>query len=715
MNNDLNELMKLANDGNKDAINKLIQHFEEQGDEENVEYFKDLLNKTNEAPEEQEKEEVPNSNIVSDNRSLEEIENWIYHASNENLLERVTFDPVACYGLGNSSFNNDKYVEAVNYYEQAIKLFETKEKKSDAEKAILCRSFIGLAVSLNNYKGFLGTNDVALNLQNALEIDCDDKEKSDAYTILSWWYRKGLVVEENIEKAGEYFIKGNSHTARGCLTIAKLVWDERKPNNRKNCKEWLENAKKIIQNSDNHEDEYLNDFIDMELAVIVGKETVDDIIDGLRFLYRKKEDVEFLNDYSKNAIINKLIDSVSYTNSDINEHNNHLFLSCLGACLAFKTYNDEIIDFVKNYLILSKDHNDIDNELKDATPFYLEFYDFLVAVKNHANTLKWFEEFVNDNVWLKNDNKMYDLCRNKLEEERQIQKEIDEKNARIEAERKALEEKKRLEALEEQRRLEALEEQRRLEEIEKQRCLQLIEDKAKEECEEIEKILYRRQEEKTKQQKKIGGEIKQSSEGDSKGYTSFCIKIIIVVVVSSILANTEFISGFWSTIRSLSVVTWLFVSFFTGVNGFKPFFAKKTIEIIKEQISESIALNSSKEKDEVVDFEIEIHSDHHTYSGSVTQKLPAYFGKYENFGYIKDSSYTTKEFYGSTLKDKEQEFFSIKIRGYKTVFKGTRYKDMYFINASGDEIAEFAEAAEGYKIPKNADLFLQIDSYKIRA
>lgn len=700
MNNDLNELMKLANDGNKDAINKLIQYFEEQGDEENVEYFKDLLNKTNEAPKEQEKEEVLNSNIASDSRSLKEIENWIHRASNKNLLERAFLDPVACYGLGDSNFNNGKYKEATKYYKRTIELFEIKEKKSDAEKIILCRSFFGLAACLNHTDGLLGANDVVLNLQNALEIDCDDKEKSNVYVFLSLWYRKGLVVEKNIEKADEYFIKGNSYTARGCLKIAKSVWDRRNPDN---CKKWLENAKKNIRNSDNHEYDYLKDFIDMKFAILTGKETVDDIIDGSLFLYRKKEDAELLNDYEKNTIINNLANCALHTDSDINEHNNHLFLSCLGVCLAFKTYNDEIVGFIKKYLILSKSHNNIDEELRGVVPFYLEFFDFLVAVKNHANTLKWFEEFVNDNIWIENDDEIYELCQDKLEEERQIQKEIDEENARKEAERKALEEKKRLE------------------ELEKQRRLQLIEDKAKEECEEIEKILHQRQEEKEELQKKVAKKTTNKTtnvstkSNDLKEYNSFCIKVLFVFIISGVLSNTNFISGFWATIQGMCVIVWLFRTF-VGKNGYRPEFAQGIIDLIKNKTSELEYYNvPKKEENEIVDFEIEIHSDYHTYSGSVTQKLPAYFGKYENFGYIKDSSYTTKEFYGSTLKDKEQEFFSIKIRGYKTVFKGTRYKDMYFINASGDEIAEFAGAAEGNKIPKNADLFLQIDNYKIRA
>ena len=664
MDNNLNELIELANNGDQEAIKKLIQYFKEQGDEENVEYFNDLLLN------EENKDKDVNKNVGDYQDVL----------LDNSLSKNGESSGATYFKMAEECFADGKIDEAMTYYKKAIASFESNENKNDKEKNKLCLSYTQLAECLK--KRDLQNDEFLLYLQNATEINCDEKLKLKAYGLLYSYYS---TKSEDV--ANEYFKKMCSLQTFGSIAMAEKIF-KGKFEDENGYNYWLDKAKENILNEyEVSQKEYIENFINMISALLENKLTNTIVIQGTRYLYKNNDLAMLIDANDQKKVVACLYNEISNNNLEINNYNDTLLFCSLGVCTYFRldNYEKEILKFVQEYLLISKNRTDNCTELKETKRTCTDFYEVL-AHSNYKKAFKWFEEFVNGNTIMgletEFDNAKIEYQK-RLEEERQQE---------LEHERK---EKERKIALAKQRKK--------------------ILTNARLDCEDIESKITRIkiQEEKEKEEKGKKEAKRDKIEEEKTKYNGFCLKTLIAFVLFFSLSRSKFIPNFWNAICNIILIVWLLRTFI-GKNGYRPYFAQKIIGRIKENEFASTAFKSF-EKESATNNTYDIETDKFDVDvdtelsfDDIENDCPVYFGKYEKYGYLEKENYTVPEFIDEVLEDVEYHFLNVNINDYETTFKAAYYNDMLFINVPDEEFIEFADAIVSDRTPKNDDSILEM-------
>ena len=403
----LNELIKSANNGNQEAIEKLIYYFSEQGDEENVDYYQKLKEQSNKESNESLVNKNGSNNIdfyqfinelkndIDDNldESISNNEEKYASYSIKELKDLENGDVYACFELGKRYAKQEIYDQAIKYYKKTIERFEITDNLSPLGEIIKCHSFINLAVSLiclGKEKNVELNKEATVYLQNAIETNCAEKYKKNAYDMLGHIYEYGLPgVEENAEKADELNLKVNSNSKEGCL---KLAVDSYNDSNLIDYEYWLE---KSVDFKQTDEEYYLQQFIEMKLAIFRNDAKKTNILNGTYALNSKY--AKYLNSKEIDAISTTLTNECNKSNLQKSTDNDILFCCCFEFCLALNKENSDISNFIKKYLIVSKNNNNFTLLKISNYHAYINFFNYLVE---HGDTgaLSWLEEVSNGNV-----------------------------------------------------------------------------------------------------------------------------------------------------------------------------------------------------------------------------------------------------------------------------------------------------------------------------
>lgn len=705
MEKDFNQLIEKANNGDIDSLKEVIKFLNDQGDKEAAEYYESLL-KNSKSPKKEEtsedtedvKEKVQKKQTKkSKKETFEDVRDRYKNYSILELRDSENSDAFACYSLGEMYREEDNYPQSVAYYKKAIKLLEIKDNLEDSEKPLLCYCYTRAGTYLKAFGDASTNKELITNLQNAIEIQCDEKYKVKAYEVLRDCYKKGIGVGANSQKANEYNIKAYSATPEGRL---KLAVSYQKNNNKIDYEYWLEKAKELCKTSAAYSKEYkeqIQNIAELKLALFHNKEDATTAINGTQTLIRKKDDGKYFTEEEARNISIILSKSCSNSRLAINEHDDKLLISCIGTLIILKFYGSDSINFFKQYTLISKDSEDgfklFGQEELEAI---FEYYDGLCKIKGDDDAFQWLKEFATNNKkWnldsvLKEKEEIY---LKKVEEQKQEEKRIAEEKA---AQEKALAEAKEKERL-------------RLEEEENKKRLAL--EQAEIDCKEIEKRIIQKQ-----QQAYI---IKQQVDKANTAYTYFSVIMGVFYLICWPLADSIFLPKLWSILATIILLVWL-IRTFVPINGYSPQFAENIILALKQLVDTSLKEEAIKRKQSrmkqqtrIIDFDIEFHTDR-DYGDSETSFDYVYFGKFEDFNYITDEAYGISKFFGMEVKNVEAKYASIKIKGYETVFKGSVYENILFINVPGNELLHFGNAIRAKKVPVNANKMLRMNNVRIK-
>lgn len=456
---DANKLMAKANNGDQDAIKKLVQYFKNLGDEENAEYYESLLDtKTSinvEKKVEQNTKEIGESisnqkqNIetaIDGSKTVYDILDTYESYSIKELKDKESKDAFACFELSDIYFKAKNYSQGAAYCKKTIELLEIKSELCKTEKELACFAYTNLGCSLFLLENSHANKEYLLNLQNATEIPCDEKYKHKAYEVLSCIYKGGLGVPIDDKKGDEYLIKANSYSKEGCLKIAIKYYAN---NNLIDYQYWLESAISFKPKESEH---YLQHLIEMKLAICTNNATINNIVDGTSELVTHQQYAKCLSSKEIEIIDKTLANECQKSDLVKNKNNDILCCACLGSCLVLKKASNEIIDFVKKYLIISK-NNIFFESVVLSQEGYSCFFDIL-ANQDNNDALNWLEEVTkaNQNLDLSGvlEAKKNEYLK-KLELEKQEQLKLAEEEENRQKELAELEKQKQLKLIQEKR------------------------------------------------------------------------------------------------------------------------------------------------------------------------------------------------------------------------------------------------------------------------
>ncbi len=239
----IEELLQKAQNGDEEALKEVIEYYKNDGDEEMVAYFEEKLKKVLETkPTET---EVVTDNKVNDDNvkkadTISKGNDIVYeNLSVSELKEKINNDPKACKELGERYFKSNQKDKAIELFNSAIEMIKENSEdcdEGDLECLFYCYDDLGRCCEK-------GTEDKFLNLQNAVEVPCDESLKAIAYYNLHCMYE---TYKKDSKTGEKYFIKAAEASRPFCLLLA-VTYQEKE--NVVDYKYWLEKAKNMEPNN----------------------------------------------------------------------------------------------------------------------------------------------------------------------------------------------------------------------------------------------------------------------------------------------------------------------------------------------------------------------------------------------------------------------------------------------------------------------------------
>ena len=275
MEENIETLLKSAQEGETEALKAVIKYYENDGDEEMASYFKEKLSKaptqkTDEAKGTAEPAKSSEPETIDKDSKTEQANISYDELSTAELKQKVDNDPKACEALGRRYLMNSQTEKAMELFNSAIDMLKDNyEDCTQSDLTTLFNCYYSLGIAYGNKE------EAFLNLQNAVEVPITEKVKEFAYFELAKKYKeKGDKTAYD-----KYLSKAGACSKYSCLKVAiRYQIDE----NKVDYEDWLERARKMESptNFGNAQDlaEHLDSIIDFKIKC--EKDTVcqDDCI-----------------------------------------------------------------------------------------------------------------------------------------------------------------------------------------------------------------------------------------------------------------------------------------------------------------------------------------------------------------------------------------------------------------------------------------------------
>ena len=696
---ELETLKERAENGDTEAIKKLVNYYNSVGNTNEAEVWKELLDSSIQDDAEENDDDIIYNENTQNNMSEEDIlkESKKYNAGEYKkysflkLDEMLSINPYANFEYGDRYENEQNLEKAIFYYEKGIQLLETYNSNDRDIQLDIQWRWVDIA---RKYKGLMGKSEESARklynaYQNVLEVAVDDVFKIEAYQGLSQCCEKGIGVIKNLDAADGYIKKAHSLYVEGCLIEARLSI-QRKDNIE--MQKWLEKAQmvKVLGYGKYENDEYFNEILNIKLWLcnikkLDGKNpeiTLETIYNV--FNVESKDSHHILANYLypneiqelKQKTINFISETLKSEYESINSKDTLYKLITSGN---FDYSTNEALayqmrEFLKQYVIKNL------NQKVIATSFIIDLYKLLFKFNEEPD--EWKNELgkINPEIELTINSELV-----RLEQEEQKKKELQrqallaeelrleqEKQRRIEAEKRRLaeeaeREKQRQieeEEREKQRQFEEEQEKQRLAEeakLEEQRKKFVLET-ARRECLEIEEKIL-----------KCNSSKNTSSKNDEEFFSSLKKPIVIFLAIFVII-------NIFGMGKDSGFVIFCFVLYMI----YKILYVDQP-QFIADAIKESFNVDIKTWKSDNLtashDFDILV-SNNFVISGE--EKLKVYFGKFENCGLF------TNELKKSIVKtDGEIENYqNVWIKGYQTTFKGIMVYGALYINLDMNSVID---------------------------
>lgn len=659
---ELEILKDKAENGDEEAIKKLADYYDSVGNANEAEIWKELLNSPMQVNEDESEDDFVYDGNTQNKMSEEDMlcESKKYNSGEYKkysflkLDETLSTNPYVNFEYGDR-YRNDKDLEkAIFYYKKGIQLLETynsnnREIQSDVEWkwAYIARAYRNLAEKSEKF-----AKEAYNSYQNLLEVATSDVLKVEAYESLGEFFKRGIGVALDLDRANEYTKKAHSLYVEGCLIESFLSAQK---NNNIEMQKWLEKAQTVtmLGYGKFKDDKYYREILDVKLwlngiSKLDGEipkiwiSTIADIYnlensDWKHIItnYLSAEEIRQL----KQSTIDFISESLKSKYEEIEEKD---ILYKLITSDNFDYSTNEVAagqmrNFLKQYIVKNI------NEKEITLSLIVKLYGLFIELGEDAE--EWKKELEKEKPGIE---ASIDDEFAKLEQEKQ--KRIDlERQAKL-AEELRLEQEKQRQIDAEKRRLAEEAEQAELEKQREKFKLEL----AKKECAEIEEKIL-----------KWSSTKNASSKSDKEFFSS--IKKPIVVFLAILVIINVFGMG-----RHDGLVIFCFIVYML----YKLLYADQPqfiVDAIKESLN--VDIKTWKLKNETVshDFEILVSN---SFVISDKENLKVYFGKFENCGLF------TNEAGKSIVKmnGEIENYQNVWIKGYQTTFKGIMMYGALYIN-----------------------------------
>lgn len=659
---ELEILKDKAENGDEEAIKKLADYYDSVGNANEAEIWKELLNSPMQVDEDESEDDFVYDGNTQNKMSEEDMlcESKKYNSGEYKkysflkLDETLSTNPYVNFEYGDR-YRNDKDLEkAIFYYKKGIQLLETynsnnREIQSDVEWkwAYIARAYRNLAEKSEKF-----AKEAYNSYQNLLEVATSDVLKVEAYESLGEFFKRGIGVALDLDRANEYTKKAHSLYVEGCLIESFLSAQK---NNNIEMQKWLEKAQTVtmLGYGKFKDDKYYREILDVKLwlngiSKLDGEipkiwiSTIADIYnlensDWKHIItnYLSAEEIRQL----KQSTIDFISESLKSKYEEIEEKD---ILYKLITSDNFDYSTNEVAagqmrNFLKQYIVKNI------NEKEITLSLIVKLYGLFIELGEDAE--EWKKELEKEKPGIE---ASIDDEFAKLEQEKQ--KRIDlERQAKL-AEELRLEQEKQRQIDAEKRRLAEEAEQAELEKQREKFKLEL----AKKECAEIEEKIL-----KCSSTKNVG------SKSDKEFFSS--IKKPIVAFLAILVIINVFGMG-----RHDGLVVFCFIVYML----YKLLYADQPqfiVDAIKESLNVDIKTWKSENETVSHDFEILVSN---SFVISDKENLKVYFGKFENCGLF------TNEAGKSIVKmnGEIENYQNVWIKGYQTTFKGIMMYGALYIN-----------------------------------